>query len=926
MKRAFNQLLGLIALALQSIRAALGGNLAIAVGVLVATVTICSILLYADAVNLAVLRDRLTTAHAENTFDLIVQGSDRQMDAAAYAAMDDLITGQMRDQVGLPLQRVSRHGWTKALSLLASGAAPDAGYNELPRMRLQFYSELDQAVEVVEGALAQPVTDPQGTVEVMASRALANELGLRVGDLFLLQDFVGGSQPMQVRGRLAGLIAPRTDAARAVIYAPRFLDEALTAPAATFFAAVAPAITPSDTEVNWAANYDVAALNVETVNRALAGVDLLQFTLKSRLQNLQFLTNLDNALTDYVASTFQLKALLTVLGAPVIAIALYYILLSAGLLVQQRQGEIAVIKSRGGSDGQVMALFLVQGLVIVTLSTLVAPLLAVPIAQLIGKAATFMDFSGDRLLPATLQPNLYLYAGLAALLALFAILAPAWQAARQTIVTYRRSAARENRRMFVHRFFLDVVLVLLGALGYWQLDRSGAIIARSPTGGLEFDPLLLLTPILLVAGLTFVALRFVPLVVRGLAALIGLSDSVASLFGLRQVARSPARYNGLILILVFTLAIGLFTAAIANAFDRNYSDQALYAAGADLRTHEFDYDTASWKVRPLADYLALPGVVDGAAAARIKLIGRQAQVPAKGTLLAIDPAALERVAWWRADFAPDGSGAPLAQVLAPLATRADAVLADRDFIRRYRLTPGETFDIDIDGQRVDFTLAGEIGYFPSLLPTEGDRLIANLAYLQTARGIGANEVWLATDPGAHKEARAALRSTAGRNLLVVDDGQELAGVRKEDPVRTGLFGALSLGFIAASLLSVLGFLLYAYLTIQARALQFGVLRATGLSTGQLIAALATEQLTLIGAGVVLGTALGGAAGWMFTRFLQVSVIAREAVPPFLVEMPWAAVIRLYLVLIVIFGAALLVSVYLLRRMRISAVLRLGEQA
>ena len=99
------------------------------------------------------------------------------------------------------------------------------------------------------------------------------------------------------------------------------------------------------------------------------------------------------------------------------------------------------------------------------------------------------------------------------------ILAPTSQAARQTIVTYRRSAAREGGSLFVHRFYLDIVLVLLGALGYWQLSRSGTIISRSATGGLEFDPLLLLTPIVLVAGLTFVALRFVPFVVRGLARL-----------------------------------------------------------------------------------------------------------------------------------------------------------------------------------------------------------------------------------------------------------------------------------------------------------------------------------------------------------------------------------------------------------------------
>ena len=173
-------------------------------------------------------------------------------------------------------------------------------------------------------------------------------------------------------------------------------------------------------------------------------------------------------------------------------------------------------------------------------------------------------------------------------------------------------------------------------------------------------------------------------------------------------------------------------------------------------------------------------------------------------------------------------------------------------------------------------------------------------------------------------AIAALQAPSDRKV-VIHDGHELVGVRKDDPLRTGLFGALSVGFVAASVLSVLGFLLYAITTIRSRALQFGVLRATGLSVGQLVGLLSTEQLALIGIGIALGTALGAGAGWMFTRFLQVSIIARESVPPFLIVTPWGTVFQLYIILVVVFLVALVASVHLLRRMRVHAVLRLGEQ-
>ena len=74
MKRSFNQLLATIQLALWRTWAALGSHAAVALGVLVATTTICALILYAEAVNVAVLRDRLARAHQDAVYDLLIKG------------------------------------------------------------------------------------------------------------------------------------------------------------------------------------------------------------------------------------------------------------------------------------------------------------------------------------------------------------------------------------------------------------------------------------------------------------------------------------------------------------------------------------------------------------------------------------------------------------------------------------------------------------------------------------------------------------------------------------------------------------------------------------------------------------------------------------------------------------------------------------
>lgn len=180
MKRFVNQLISTIEIAFQRTWTTLGSHAAIALGVLVATTTICALIIYAEAVNVAVLRDRLACSHEEATYDLLIKGERNLIDAWRYQEMDGLIMEQMRSRVGLPLVRVGRHGWSKSLLIVPSGESPVGQHSQLARTRFQFYADIKDQVDIVEGQFPQPVTDPQETVEVMVTEKLAEELDLIV--------------------------------------------------------------------------------------------------------------------------------------------------------------------------------------------------------------------------------------------------------------------------------------------------------------------------------------------------------------------------------------------------------------------------------------------------------------------------------------------------------------------------------------------------------------------------------------------------------------------------------------------------------------------------------------------------------------------------------------------------------------------------
>ena len=200
--------------------------------------------------------------------------------------MDAYIAQQVERVIGLPVTRSGRHGWSKSLLIVPPGQPHIGRHNELPRTRFQFYSGVEEQVEIVEGRFPHPATDPQDVVEVMITETLAEELDLRVNDVFHVEDFTGGAQPMQVRVRLAAIIRLRDPDSAFWFYAPWFLDEAFTIPEETFFNSIVLTFVPAEAEFTWVSNYDENTINVVNARRVLGGLDRLRFNLTNQLGQL----------------------------------------------------------------------------------------------------------------------------------------------------------------------------------------------------------------------------------------------------------------------------------------------------------------------------------------------------------------------------------------------------------------------------------------------------------------------------------------------------------------------------------------------------------------------------------------------------------------------------------------------------------------
>ena len=106
--------------------------------------------------------------------------------------------------------------------------------------------------------------------------------------------------------------------------------------------------------------------------------------------------------------------LLRLVSIPVIALALYFVAITAGLIVDADSAEIAVLASRGAGAGHIVLLHLLEWMPLAVPVAALAPLPAAAFARLMGAADGFLRSRPGPPLPVAVSWDAYASAGAAA--------------------------------------------------------------------------------------------------------------------------------------------------------------------------------------------------------------------------------------------------------------------------------------------------------------------------------------------------------------------------------------------------------------------------------------------------------------------------------------------------------------------------------
>jgi putative ABC transport system permease protein len=297
----------------------------------------------------------------------------------------------------------------------------------------------------------------------------------------------------------------------------------------------------------------------------------------------------------------------------------------------------------------------------------------------------------------------------------------------------------------------------------------------------------------------------------------------------------------------------------------------------------------------------------------------------RGVFLGVDRATLPEVLApsWRPDYASE----PLGALMNRLADNPAAALVSSSYAAQRGLRVGDQVTVSMNDvgetQDIPMVIAGLVDHFPTLYNENGPFLIGNLDYSFEEQGRPyPYELWMDLAPDANRDTIRA--EALGYGLLPLDTPDALLDADQLRPERQGLFGLLSVGFVAAVLVTIIGFLAQTLLTFQRRLVELGVLRAIGMSTRQLAWLLICEQALVIGVGCAVGIGLGVLVSWLFVPFLQVRTGKFPDTPPFLPHIAWAQIGLICGVAVGLLLCTVGVTLVLLRRMRLFEALKLGE--
>jgi len=723
----------------------------VVLGTMISGAILSATVIYSDAIRDLGL-DFALDRREPTQLDVSVSRSTQPVSSTTYQRSEEAVNRAVAGALGETFVGLVRAGSSATFYPVPPRSLPDLDDDARLRGNLRFRSDIESHIRIVEGVFPDPVPpDYDDPVPVAIGLGTAERVGLAVGDTLELHPFWHKDAfPLAVT--VVGVIEAIDLGERYwsgdhhAIDAPSrsWVTYLFHIPESTFFGLIPERYPQIVADYDGYYEVDLEALNARNAIPIADALAALARDLSETEELTRSHTELIEVLRSFDEKLFFTRIPLFVLLLQIGGIVAYYLVMVSTMLTERQSAEIATLRSRGATTGQLLAQYGIEGVILATVALATGPPIAAAVISALGPTPAFAALSDGGPLEVRISVQSFVLAGVGALIAFGALVIPAWLATRTTVVEFKRSTARPKPKPEFLRYYLDVALVLVVALVFWRLSQQEQLFTESLFGETQADPFLLATPAVFMVTVGIVFLRVFPLVLRAIGWLVGWTNSVAALVSVRSLVRNPTHYTRLVLLLMFATGVGMFGATFSATLDRSYTDRADYEVGTDIRATGLRRVEgsnpallAAMATIPADDAMGVVRVVGS-----LDVLGRYERVEIVG----VQPDQFTDVAFWRDDFASDS----LDEIVATLAENEPPP-------RLGVALPAGAQQIGLWVKAPD--LRGAFSLTVSVRGTDGVRGEYNLAFLRPSDAV--TEEWL-----FYSASLLQQRSRTGRTLAV----------------------------------------------------------------------------------------------------------------------------------------------------------------
>ena len=593
------------------------------------------------------------------------------------------------------------------------------------------------------------------------------------------------------------------------------------------------------------------------------------------------------------------KVLFMFLGAPgaVVAVLLTMLIVLSG--VDRRRREIALLQIRGAYPARTLTLVGLEALLVGVLGSIV------------GCAIAWIIARGVMALPSGMNELIWYGAAAACgtIASLVIFIAPSWAAVHRTAAkNLAPHDTTDEREPAWKRLWVDVILLAIAGLVFWQSSATGYRVVTAPEGvaTATVDYKAYLAPGLMWIGLALLLMRVWtasmkhgrPVLSRVLAPIAQAFSGVVT----ASIIRERLRISKGVVLVALAFSFATSTAIFNTTYERQAGVDATLTNGADVAVTGTVLSPASAGINTIKSVAG----IDWAEPMqhRFAYVGTDLQ-----DLYGIDPTTIGKAtSMSNAYFTNNNAKATLEKLNAT----PNGVLVSDETVTDFQLQPGDTLNLRLQSgadkayHSVPFTFIGVVREFPTA-PTDSF-LVANASYVAQATGYSSAETVLVKTSTAPQTVAANIRTALGSSsTLKVTDvseashriGSSLVAVDLKS--LTGLELAFALPIIAGAVGLVFA------LGLEERRRNFAILLALGAKARHLGAFLWSEALIIYVIGMTTGMAIGTGLAWVLVKMMTHVFDP----PPDVLAVPWG-----YLALLALTGlVAVCISVLLQLRKR-----------